>query len=98
MTQPTLQDISEQLSRVERFAAIGAKTVLDIDETALFTGLRKGNIYNLSSNRQIPHYKRGNKLYFKKSELEDWMLHDRVMTAAEIDSRAATYVTIHKQH
>lgn len=97
MTQPTLQDIREQLDRVERLAILGAKTVLDLDETALFTGCSKGSLYNLTSNRQIPCYKRGNKLYFKKSELEDWMLQDRVMTAAEIDSRAATYVVTHKQ-
>ena len=97
MTQPTLQDIREQLDRVERLAILGAKTVLDLDETLLITGLSRGHLYSLTSNRQIPYYKKGRKLYFKKSELEDWMLQDRVMTAAEIDSRAATYVVTHKQ-
>lgn len=94
--QPTLQELSEQLGRVERFAAIGAKPVLDLDEAALFTGFSKGHLYRLTSERQIPHYKKSRKLYFKKTELEAWLLEDRVLTVAELDSRATTYVTTHK--
>ena len=94
--QPTLLELSEQLGRVERLAAISAKPVLDLDEAALFTGFSKGHIYRLTSERQIPHYKKSRKLYFKKTELEAWLLEDRVLTVAELDSRATTYVTTHK--
>lgn len=94
--QPTLQDLSEQLGRVERLAAISAKPVLDLDEAVIFTGLSKGHLYRLTSERQIPHYKKSRKLYFKKTELEAWLLEDRVLTLSEIDSRATTYVTTHK--
>lgn len=98
MTQqpPTLQDLSEQIGRVERLALIGAKPVLDLDEAALFTGLSKGHLYRLTSEKQIPHYKKNRKLYFKKTELEAWLLEERVLTAAEIDSQATTYVVTHK--
>jgi len=94
--QPTLLELSEQLGRVERLAAISAKPVLDLDEAALFTGFSKGHLYRLTSERQIPHYKKSRKLYFKKTELEAWLLEDRVLTVAELDSRATTYVTTHK--
>lgn len=94
--QPTLLELSEQLCRVERLAAISAKPVLDLDEAALFTGFSKGHLYRLTSERQIPHYKKSRKLYFKKTELEAWLLEDRVLTASEIDGRATTYVTTHK--
>lgn len=98
MTQqpPTLQDLSNQLGRVERLAAINAKAVLDLDDTVLFTGFSKGHLYRLTSERQIPHYKKNRKLYFKKTELEAWLLEEKVLTNAELDSRAATYIATHK--
>ncbi len=94
--QPTLQDLSNQLGRVERLAAINAKAVLDLDDAVLFTGFSKGHLYRLTSERQIPHYKKNRKLYFKKTELEAWLLEEKVLTNAEIDSRAATYMATHK--
>lgn len=92
----TLQDLSCQIERVERLALIGAKTILDLDEAVLFTGFSKGHLYRLTSERQIPHYKKSRKLYFKKSELEAWMLEDKVQTAEDIESQATTYVVTHK--
>lgn len=98
MTQqpPTLQDLSNQLVRVERLTAISAKAILDLDEAVLFTGFSKGHLYRLTSERQIPHYKKNRKLYFRKSELEAWLLEEKVLTNAELDSRAATYMATHK--
>ena len=37
------------------------------------TGLSKPRIYALVSARQIPHAKRGNKLYFNRAELLEWI-------------------------
>lgn len=91
-----LQTIDTRLDRIERLTLISAKTVLDIDEASLLTGFSKGHLYRLTSERQIPHYKKNRKLYFKKSELEAWLLEDKVMTAEDIESQAATYVVTHK--
>lgn len=91
-----LQTIDTRLDRIERLTLISAKTVLDIDEASLLTGFSKGHLYRLTSERQIPHYKKSRKLYFKKSELEAWMLEDKVLTAEDIESQAATYVVTHK--
>lgn len=95
--QPTLLTLSEQLGRVERLALIGAKPVLDLDEALLFTGLSRGQMYRLTSGRGIPHYKKNRKLYFKKTELEAWLLETRIPTAAETDSLADTYIATHKK-
>lgn len=92
----TLQDISNKLDRIEELTLIGAKTVLDLEETALFTGMSTGHIYRLTSGKQIPHFKKNRKLYFKKAELEDWMLEQKILTEDEIQSRASTYVATHK--
>lgn len=92
----SMQTIGIRLDRIERLTLIGAKAVLDIDEASLLTGFSKGHLYRLTSERQIPHYKKSRKLYFKKSELEAWMLEDKVQTTEDIESQATTYVVTHK--
>jgi excisionase family DNA binding protein len=94
--EESLERINLRLEHIEQLTAIGAKPILDIEETAVYTGLSKAHLYRLTSDRMIPHYKKNKKLYFRKSELDDWMTESRVMTAYEIDSRATTYVAINK--
>ena len=84
----TLEQLSEKIDNLSRLTLISSKTVLDFEETILFTGLSKGHLYRLTSNRQIP--------YFKKSELEEWMLERRIPTEEEIQSQATTYLATHK--
>ena len=91
-----LQTLDIRLDRIERLTLISAKAILDLDEAVLFTGFSKGHLYRLTSERQIPHYKKSRKLYFKKSELEAWLLEDKVMTAKDIENQATTYVVTHK--
>lgn len=92
-----MQDISNKLDRIEQLAIISSKTVLDLSEAAVFTGYSESHIYNLTSRKAIPHYKKNRKLFFKKSELEDWLLEHQVKTDKEIESKAATYVSTHKK-
>ncbi|WP_418202544.1 helix-turn-helix domain-containing protein [Bacteroides sp.] len=92
-----MQDISNKLDRIEQLAIISSKTVLDLSEAAVFTGYSESHIYNLTSRKAIPHYKKNRKLFFKKSELEDWLLERQVKTDKEIESKAATYVSTHKK-
>lgn len=92
-----MEDISNRLDRIERLTLISSKTVLDIEEAAAFTGYSESHIYNLTSRRAIPHYKKNRKLYFRKSELEEWLLERQVKTNREIMSEAATYVSTHNK-
>lgn len=91
----TLETLSLKLDRIGELALINAKTVLDLNEASLFTGFSTGHLYRLTSGRQIPHFKKNRKLYFKKSDLEAWLCADRVMTTQEINSKAATYAATH---
>lgn len=92
----TLEQLNEKIDNLSRLTLISSKTVLDFEETILFTGLSKGNLYRLTSNREIPYFKKNRKLYFKKSELEEWMLDQRIPTKNEIQSQATTYLATHK--
>ena len=94
----TLQELSDKLDRITEITLIGTKTVLDLGEAALFTGFSTGHLYRLTSGKQIPHFKKSRKLYFKKSELEDWLLENKILTEDEIRSKASTYVaTVRKR-
>ena len=50
---------------------------LTVKQAIVFLDLAKQTIYGLTSRNEIPHYKRGKKLYFLKAELEKWMLENR---------------------
>mgnify|MGYP001518330194 FL=1 len=73
------------------------KEVLNVEEAALMLRVSKSRVYHLVSSREIPHYKNGKNVLFKKSEIEEWLLRDRIPTNNEIDSKAATYVATHKK-
>ena len=75
----------------------GQKTVFNLSELAAYTGWSKSYLYNLTSTGRIPCYKpNGKHLYFNKQEIDDWLLQNRKATNEELDSQAATHVTLKK--
>ena len=50
-------------------------------------------IYGWTSQRLIPHYKKGNRLYFFKSEIDEWLKSGRIKTNAEIEAEAEKYIS-----
>jgi hypothetical protein len=56
---------------------IAAPEVGDIGLAQEVTRLSKARIYALVSARDIPHSKRGNKLYFNRAELLEWVSADK---------------------
>ncbi|MBD5352317.1 MAG: helix-turn-helix domain-containing protein [Bacteroides sp.] len=95
MTEDLKQYIEERFNRLETVTLIGTKEILTTEEALIYTGYSLKGLYKLTSTKQIPHYKRNNKLYFKRSELDRWMTERRVMTMQEIHSKATTYAATH---
>ena len=58
--------------------------ILNVQEAAAFVGEAVATIYGRTSKREIPHYKKGKKLYFKKPELIEWIEGGKVKTAQEL--------------
>lgn len=68
------KEIKEQLDRIELYSLMAAKNVLNINEAAIILGMTVRGVRENVRNRIIPCYKpNANRLYFKKSELEEWM-------------------------
>jgi excisionase family DNA binding protein len=57
---------------------------LNLKEAANYLNLAKQTIYGLTSKNEIPFLKRGKKLYFKKSELENWINEGKRKSVAEL--------------
>lgn len=93
-TITTIDDIKRQLDRIEQYAGIASKEVLTLEETMIYTGCARTTLYRLTSAKEIPHYKLGQALRFKKSELDEWLTRNKVATAKELESKAVTYMTL----
>jgi excisionase family DNA binding protein len=85
-----LELLRNEIRELRTISLIGQKEILDIDEAALMMGLSKQTLYTMCRNRTIPHYKSkgGKKSYFKKSELNDWMLDTKVTTARTVETES----------
>lgn len=57
--------------------------IIGIEEAVILTGYKKSTLYQKTSRHTIPFHKRSNKIVFKRSELEAWMLENRQETIDE---------------
>ena len=90
------QSIDDRLRNIESLL-LSQKTVFNFDEVAAYTGLSKSYLYKLTSSGGIPCFKpHGKHIYFNKQEIDQWLMQNRKATNVELDSQAATFVTLQK--
>ena len=92
------EEIKQQLDRIEQYSIIAAKNVLNLREASFILGLQPDTIRKLMQNHKITFYKPNhNTLYFLKSDLEGYMLRNKVSSNEEIESKAeaAAYCSTH---
>ena len=69
-----------------------SKEILTLEEAAQYLHVSKSYLYKQTSRKLIPYYKPTGKLcYFKRQDLDAWLLSGRVSTQAEIAERAKSY-------
>jgi len=69
------------------------KTVLDFAETCSYLNVSPSHLYKLTSQKLIPHFcPQGKKLYFKRDEIDTWLLRNRRYSADEIEEKAVDYI------
>ena len=58
---------------------LSSKSILTLEEVALFTGLSKSALYKMTSNKQIRHFKPKKKLiYFLKQDVIEFLLSNPI--------------------
>ena len=65
--------------------------ILKIAEAAEMLGVATATVYQYVWRKEIPHYKPNKKLlYFKESELIEWMTSRRIASSTELDQATST--------
>lgn len=80
-------------SRIEKdfkFLVVQKKEILTIDDVALILDLSTSQIYKLTMMGKIKFYKpNGKKIYFKRSDIDEWVFRDLEINEAEkLDNQA----------
>lgn len=88
----TLDDINKRLDRIEKKTGL-EKNVLTLEEAAAFTGYSTRYLRLLVQRRELPSYRRGNRLFFDRLEVEKWMTANRIQSNEEIQHKASGHNT-----
>ncbi len=68
--------------------------ILSLNEAAKFLCASKSFLYKMTSQKVIPHYiPSGKKIYFKKSDLQDWLLKNRIPPSSEFETNTEFYLS-----
>lgn len=90
-------DFSKRLDEIEallkRQYAL-SKEILTLEEATDFLSLSKSAIYKLTSKKEIPYYNPGGKkIFFKRTELENWILSSKSISVDELDAEITSYLS-----
>lgn len=85
-----LTEIAEKLTEQNLFQ----KTVLNFNEACAYLDLSQSHLYKLTSARHI-HISalRAKNFYFRRDELDTWLLRNRQLTKEELEETAAESFT-----
>ncbi len=82
------ESISKALQAVIGNDRSTEKEFMDLKEVAVFLKLSEATIYRKTHEKTIPHYKKGGKLYFKRSEIEAYRDSGKQLTQDEFNEQA----------
>jgi excisionase family DNA binding protein len=73
------------------------KAVLTVDEFVAYSGIKKSQVYKLTSQRRIPHYKPpgSKRVFFRKREVQQWLLNNPVRTRDEVRKEVLSKIQMH---
>lgn len=84
-----LSSIEDMLNKQEP----GQKEVMTLAQACDYLGVSRSYIYKLTCSKRIPHYcPTGKKIYFRRSELDNWLLQKRQASLMEIEKMASDYL------
>lgn len=83
----------KELKKIVLEQNILRKEVLNFEEACFYLGISDSYLYKLTSRKDIPHFcPNGKKLYFNRTELDQWLQQNRQVSNAEIDKEATNYI------
>lgn len=89
--------VLEKLEHLEKLISVNnmlQKPVLNFQEASQYLEVSPSHLYKLTSKRAIPHFcPNGKKLYFKREELNIWLLRNKQLSTTEIEEKAESYLS-----
>lgn len=79
------EEIEKRLDRIERLALLAAKNVLSVQDVALLLNRSEKTIRN--NIQEIPHYKNGRGVWFRREEIEQWQCQVKCTPIQELLAR-----------
>lgn len=83
--------IREILNEIEQPDSKALPEILNVNQVSEVLDLKVSTIYEKTSLKLIPHFKKGGKLLFMRSEIEKWVKEGKVKTTDELQEEATTY-------
>ena len=71
---------------------IKLSTIMTVEQVSEYLSLSVATLYGYTSKKEIPHAKRGKKLYFEKNAIDKWLFENNSKTNEEIEKIADTYL------
>ena len=69
------------------------KEVLSLQEACIYLCLSQSYLYKLTSTRRIPHYSpMGKLIYFKRTELDAWLLKNKRESKENLENATVSYM------
>jgi excisionase family DNA binding protein len=93
----TLLKQKQTHSHAEQANESDAVEILNLNKAATYLSVSKQTMYHYTSTRLIPHFKTQKRIYFKKTELDQWITKSRVKTREEIEQEADNYLMKNKR-
>jgi excisionase family DNA binding protein len=66
--------------------------IMTIKQLSAYLDLSVSALYKKTSTKEIPHAKRGKKLYFDKKDIDAWVLENKVTTSSDIEKMTTEYI------
>ena len=95
------EQILQKLSQIEQKIDeqnLLQKEVINFNDACKYLDISASHLYKLASQKQIPHFcPQGKKLYFRRQEIDEWLMRNRQETAEDIETAAANYLIRNKR-
>lgn len=69
------------------------ETPIGLEEVELITGYAKPTLYGKVQRNELPHHKKGNRLYFFKTEIIEWIKTGKQKTNKELEVETDEYLS-----
>ena len=95
-----LNNIENQLSELLKMAKAptlkeATEEIMTVEQLSDYLTIARQTIYGKCSSKEIPYYKRGKRLYFKKSEINNWINCGIRYTKEELLLQAENWIKKH---